>query len=72
MISEAKKTRRGYSAETEDRKFVYLRRTHPAERVELCLGRGFHDCQIIILTDEQLRDLARDAVALHFTTQVKA
>lgn len=70
--SETKKTRRGYVAESESRKFVYLRRAHPAEPVELCLGKGFHDCQIIKLTNEQLRDIARDAVALHFTLQVKA
>lgn len=67
-----KKTRRGYVVETETRKFVYLRRTHPADPVELCLGRGFHDYQIVKLTENQLRDLARDAVALHFTVQVKA
>lgn len=67
-----KKNRRGYAAEVSQYKFVYLRRTHPAEPVELCLGAGHHDCTIIKLTPDQLRDLARDAVSLHFTTQVKA
>jgi len=70
--SSETKNRRGYLTESESRKFIYLRRAHPAEPVELCLGRGFHDCQIIRMTADQLRDLARDAVALHFTTSVKA
>jgi len=65
-------TRRGYLTEATEYKFVYLRRTHPAEPVELCLGRGHHDCAIIKLTADQLRDLARDAVSLHFTVSVKA
>lgn len=67
-----KKTRMGYSLEAMECKFVYLRRTHPADPVELCLGAGHHDCTIVKLTADQLAQLAESSVALHFTRRVRA
>ncbi len=68
----AKKTRAGYSIEAKECKFVYLRRPHPADPVELCLGAGHDDCTIVKLTPGQVASLAESAVALHFTQRVKA
>jgi hypothetical protein len=65
-------TRNGYTAEVTPKKFLYVRRAHPKDPPELVLGVGDHKAEIIPLTKEQHKALARDLMAMLLTTSVFA
>jgi hypothetical protein len=67
-----KPTRNGYSAEVSPKRLVYVNRPLPKDPPQLVIGNGDHTCQIIPLTEEQHKALARDLLSMLLTTSVFA
>lgn len=49
---------------TDEAKIVLLRRAHPSEPAELVISHDGKDSIIYVLRESQLRQLARESVAL--------